>query len=150
MKMAQLFKKNETVVAPFYKNGVTLQWFTLKFASADLTAKLDADEAGFIAGTYTVITAKSPVAKALENIQARVSIEVIGTVQYNISGYSSATTLVIGVAALGGNFPTDDYKTGGAQAMNDYLQYLVRDGKTYQGFAMSGVTVEDDVYGLAL
>jgi hypothetical protein len=145
--MAQLFKKNDKIVAPAFKNGVSLQFFTITFTGADLTAKLGSDEAGFLAGTYTADQAKSPVAKALENIQARVSIEIIGTPRYA----SSDTTLVIGVAAIGGDYPTDNYDgSAGTESMATYLTALVRDGKTYQGFAMSGAAVAADVRGVAL
>ena len=145
--MAQLFKRNDAIVAPFFKNGVTLQFFTITFTGADLTAKLGADNAGFVAGTYTAETAKSPVAKAIENIHARVSIEILGTPRYS----SSDTTLVIGVAAIGGDQPSDNYDgASGNETMATYLTALVRDGGTYQGFAMSGAAVAANVRGVAL
>jgi len=147
--MAQLINRNEKVVAPFFKNGVTLQFFTVKFAGTDLTAKLTTDYAAFVAGTKTEETAKSPVVKALELIQGRVSIEIIGTPLYNTAGYSSATTLTIGVAAIGDKYPTDNYDgASGTESMATYLTALVQCGKTYQGFAMSNCTVEDDVRGI--
>ena len=147
--MAQLINRNEQIVAPFFKNGVTLQFFTVKFAGTDLTTKLTTDYAAFVAGTKNAETAKSPVAKALELIHGRVSIEIIGTPLYNTAGYSSATTLTIGVAAIGGNYPTDNYDgASGTESMATYLTSLVQCGKTYQGFAMSSCTVEDDVRGI--
>ena len=144
--MAQVFKKNDAVVAPVFKNGVTLQFFTVTFPSTDLTAKLGSDQAGFLAGTYTAEQAKSPVAKALENVHARVSIEIVGTPRF-----STDTTLVIGVAAIGGDYPTDNYDgAAGTETMATYLQALIRDGATYQGYAMSGTTVAAGVRGVAL
>ena len=145
--MAQLFKKNDAVVAPAFKNGVSLQFFTITFTGADLTAKLGSDQAGFLAGTYTAEQAKSPVAKALENIQARVSVEIIGTPRYA----SSDTTLVIGVAAIGGDYQSDNYDgVSGNETMATYLAALVKDGNTYQGFAMSSTAVAANVRGVAL
>ena len=44
--MATLTNKNEKVVAPFYKNGVTLQFFQLDFG-ANVSAMLDSDPVGF-------------------------------------------------------------------------------------------------------
>jgi hypothetical protein len=92
--MATIVKKNEAVVAPFYKNGVTLQFLTITFP-------------GSVAGKEGATTAgvKSPVAQALEAIAQIASIELIGTV--------STTTLPIAVAALGGAFPTQDYDSDG-------------------------------------
>ena len=144
-KMAQLMKKNEAIVAPFFKNGVTLDFYTITFPTTDLTAKLGADNAGFLAGTYTAEQAKSPVAKALEAIAARVTIEINSTVRF-----STDSTLVIGVAAIGGAYPTDNYDgTSGTETMAAYLQTLVRDGGTYQGYAASGTTVAAGVRGTA-
>ena len=93
--MAQIIKKNELVVAPFYKNGVTLQFLTITFP-------------GSVAGLTgaTVAGVKSPVAQALEAISQLASIELIGTV--------STTTLPIAVAALGGAFGTEDYAGDGS------------------------------------
>ena len=92
--MATLIKKNENVVAPFYKNGVTLQFLTITFP-------------GSVAGLTgaTAAGVKSPVAQALEAISQYASIELIGTV--------STTTLPIAVAALGGAFGTADYDSDG-------------------------------------
>jgi hypothetical protein len=145
--MAQLFKKNDLVVAPVFKNGVTLDFYTITFTGADLTAKLGSDQTGFLAGTYTAEQAKSPVAKALESIHARVSIEIIGTPRYA----ASDTTLVIAVAAIGGAYPTDNYDgAAGTETMATYLTALIRDGGTYQGFAMSSAAVAANVRGVAL
>ena len=92
--MATIVKKNEAVVAPFYKNGVTLQFLTITFPGS-VAGKEGATAAGV----------KSPVAQALEAIAQIASIELIGTV--------STTTLPIAVAALGGAFPTQDYDSDG-------------------------------------
>lgn len=125
--MATLTKKNETVVAPFYKNGVTLQFFTLAFDS-DVSAKLDTDYAN-----YSGAAARSPVAVALEAIQARVSIEVIGTV--------STTDLRIGIAAIGGAYGTDTYDGTNSETMAAYLATLLDDCIDCQGVDMSATTV---------
>jgi hypothetical protein len=147
--MAQLFHKYESTVAPFFKNGVTLDFYTITFTGADLTAKLGADSAGFLAGTYTAEQAKSPVVKAFEAIQAKTSIELVGTPRYS----ASDTTIVIAVAALGGAYGTDDYASYGAvgtgSTFANYLTSLVQNGGTYQGFAMSGCAVAAGVRGVA-
>lgn len=150
--MAQLFKRNELVTVPHFKNGVTLQFFNIAFPSSVL-AKLTADNTGFnTPGTYTVNPAeeaKSPVAKVLEAIQARVSIEVIGAVQN--TGTGTGRDMRIGVAAIGGNYPSDQYNgTGGNEAMYTYLQEIVRaagtaSGCSYQGVDITQVTITDFV-----
>jgi len=149
--MAQLFKRNELVTVPHFKNGVTLQFFNISFPSTVAT-KLTTDFTGFnTAGTYTVNPAeeaKSPVAKVLEAIQARVSIEIIGT-PYN--GAGAGRDIRIGVAAIGGNYPSDQYNgTGGNEAMYVYLQEIVRaagtaSGCSYQGVDITQVTITDFV-----
>jgi len=145
--MAQIEKRNEKIVAPFFKNGVSLQFFTITFTGADLTAKLGFDHTNYLLGTYTEETGKSPVVKALELIQGRVSIEIIGTPRYS----SSDTTLVIGVAAIGGDYPSDNYDgVAGNETMATYLTTLVQNGATYQGFAMSSCAVAANVRGVAL
>ena len=88
--MATQIKKNETVVAPAFKNGVTLQFLQLTFPST-VAALLTATSAG----------ARSPVAVALEAIAQVASIEVIGTVD-NTGGTGQG--LRIAVAAAGGDF----------------------------------------------
>ena len=73
--MSTLTKKNEEIKAPFFKNGVTLQFFTLTFPS-DVTAKLDADPTNYTGGHE-----RSPVVVAFEAMAQAASIEIVGTVQ---------------------------------------------------------------------
>jgi len=104
--MAEIVKKHEQVVAPFYKNGVTLQFFTITFPSS-VAGLNDATAAGV----------KSPVVQALEAISQVASIELIGTI--------STTTLPIAVAALGGAFGTDTYDGTNSETLAVYMQSLV-------------------------
>jgi len=142
--MAQLFKRNETITVPAFKNGVTLQFFNISFPST-VANKLTADNAGFVAGTYDAEQAKSPVARALEAIHARVSIEIIGAVQDN--GNGAGRDVRIGVAAIGGNYPSDNYDgASGNETMAAYLQVLVRaasstNSVSYQGVDLNSCTV---------
>jgi hypothetical protein len=123
--MATLIKKNESVSLPLFKNGVTLDWFAITFPS-DVSAKLGATAAGV----------RSPVVAALEAVQARVSIEVVGTL------VSSGTKLVIAVAALGGAYPTDNYDgTAGTETMAAYLQALVQAAGNLQSVNLASATV---------
>jgi hypothetical protein len=92
--MAEIVKKHEQVVAPFFKNGVTLQFFTITFPGS-VAGLNDATAAGV----------KSPVVQALEAVAQLASVELIGTI--------STTTLPIAVAALGGAFGTADYDSDG-------------------------------------
>jgi hypothetical protein len=128
--MATLTKKNEKVVAPFYKNGVTLQFFEIDFG-ADVSAKLEATTAG----------ARSPVAVALEAIAQVVSIEVIGTVQAD-SGSNAGQLLRIGVAAIGGAYGTDTYDGTNSESLAAHLEDLVQAAGTHQSvnLASAGVT----------
>ena len=123
--MAQIIKKNESVTAPFFKNGVTLQYFTITFPS-DVSALLSA----------TALGVRSPVVAALEAIQARTSIEIIGTV--------STTTLNIAVASLGGAYGSDNYDGNHPnkdQTFASYLQALVQAEGSYQGVNLASATV---------
>jgi hypothetical protein len=130
--MATLIKKNEKVVAPFYKNGVTLQFITLTFPS-DVSALLTATAAGV----------KSPVTQALEAISQVASIELIGTV--------STTTLPLAVAALGGAFGTDYYDDTNNDTFVQYCQRLIQAAGTttgsLQGVANASTTVAAGVRG---
>ena len=132
--MPALEKKNEAVQLPLFKNGVTLQFFLVEFSGA-VNGKLAATSQGI----------PSPVAKALEAMQARVSVEVVGTTVTGLGGANSA--LRVGVAAIGGAYPTDNYDgTAGTETMAAYLQTLVRavttsGGATIQGIDMSQTTV---------
>ncbi len=120
--MATLIKKNEAVQLPLFKNGVSLQFFKLTFPS-DVSAKLSATTAGV----------KSPVVQALEAVQARVSVEMIAPLQ------TGGTVLPIAVAAIGGDYPADNYDgTAGTETMAAYLQTLVQGAGTTSG-ALQGV-----------
>lgn len=127
--MATLTKKNEKVVAPFYKNGVTLQFFEIDFG-ADVSAKLEATTAG----------ARSPVAVALEAIAQTVSIEVIGTVQAD-SGANAGQLLRIAVAAIGGAYGTDTYDGTNSETLAEHLEDLVRAAGTHQSVNLGSATV---------
>jgi hypothetical protein len=134
--MAQIIKKNEKVVAPFYKNGVSLQFLTITFPG-DVSALTSATTAGV----------KSPVVQALEAISQLASIELIGTV--------STTTLPIAVAALGGDFGTEDYAGDGApETFAARCQQLIvaaaggaTAGVSLQGIANTATTVAAGVRG---
>jgi hypothetical protein len=117
--MAQIIKKNEAVTAPFYKNGVTLQFLTITFP-------------GSVAGLTgaTAAGVKSPVAQALEAISQVASVELIGTV--------STTTLPIAVAALGGAFGTEMYDGTHSESFAAYCQRLIAASGVVTG-ALQGV-----------
>jgi hypothetical protein len=136
--MASLTKPNELVVAPFYKNGPTLQFFQIDFG-ANVSAKLDTDYVG-----YTGVAARSPVAVALEAIQQACSIEVVGTVD-NTGGTGEG--LRFAVAAIGGIFGTARWDGTNSETFAYYLQRLIRaSGTTYgniQGVDLTAVTVRD-------
>jgi outer membrane lipoprotein SlyB len=131
--MAQLFKKNEKVVLGTYKNGVTLQFFKMTFPSS-VAAKLVADEAGFLAGTYTVEQAKSPVAVAFEAISAVASVEIIGV-------GNGTTEVNFAVAALGGAFGTATWDGANSETFATYLTSLVAATGVKQGVDNANTTV---------
>jgi hypothetical protein len=142
--MASLIKKNETVVTPAFKNGVSLQFFQLSFPST-VAAKLDTDTPNYT--DSSTVSSRSPVAVALDAVAQRASIEVIGNVQ-NLT-YGTGQDLRFAVAALGGDFPTDTYDGTNSVTMASRLQTLVRAASTgtsgwilYQGvnLALSTVT----------
>ena len=135
--MATLVNKHEQVIAPFFKNGVTLDSYVITFAS-DVSAKLDADT--------TNANPRSPVAVALEAIAQRVSIEIIGTVQ-NL-GTGAGRDLRIAVSNVGGIFPTDDYSGDGTadETMAAYLEDLVQAAGTHQGVNLASSTVTRVVF----
>lgn len=128
--MATLTKKNETVVAPFYKNGVTLQFFNIDFG-ADVSAMLDTD--------LTNANPRSPVAVALEAIAQACTVEVIGTVQNN--GGGTGADLRIAVAAIGGAYGTDTWDGTNSETFAVYLTSLVAAAGTHQGVDLSGAAV---------
>jgi hypothetical protein len=135
--MATLVNKNEQVIAPFFKNGVTLDTYVITFEST-VAAKLDADT--------TNANPRSPVAVALEAIAQRVSIEIIGTVQ-NL-GTGAGRDLRIAVSNVGGIFPTDDYSGDGTanETMAAYLTALVAAAGTHQGVDLANSTVTRVVF----
>jgi hypothetical protein len=130
--MATQIKKNEAVIAPFYKNGVTLQFLTITFP---------ASVAGLTSSTVAGI--KSPVVQALEAISQVASVELIGTV--------STTTLPLAVAALGGDFGTETYDGTNSETFAAYCQRLIRAAGTstgsLQGVANTATTVAAGVRG---
>lgn len=130
--MATQIKKNEAVIAPFYKNGVTLQFLTITFP---------ASVAGLTSATVAGI--KSPVVQALEAISQVASVELIGTV--------STTTLPLAVAALGGDFGTETYDGTNSETFAAYCQRLIRaagtNTGTLQGIANTATTVAAGVRG---
>jgi hypothetical protein len=127
--MATLTNKNEKVVAPFFKNGVTLQFFQIDFG-ADVSAMLDADT--------TNANPRSPVAVALEAIAQVASIEVIGTV--DATG-GTGQGLRIAVAAIGGAYGTDTYDGTNSETFAEHLEDLVKAAGTHQGVNLNGATV---------
>ena len=138
--MTGITKTHETLIAPAYKNGVTLQFITITFVGADLTAKL-----GRVAGV------QSPVVQALDAIAKIASIEIIGTPRYS----SSNTTLTLGMAALGGAFDTADYDgdtdtESFALACQQAIVAAATDTGALQSYDNADTTVAADVRGVAL
>jgi hypothetical protein len=131
--MATLTKKNETMVAPFYKNGVSLQWFTITFPSTVAT-KLDTD--------YTLYPSapRSPVVVAYEAIAAVASIEIFGTVQ-NLSIGGVGRDMRFAVAAAGGDFGTAKWDGTNSEDFAAYLTRLVNAAGTHQNVALASCTV---------
>jgi hypothetical protein len=127
--MATLTNKNEQVIAPFFKNGVTLQFFQIDFG-ADVSAMLDADT--------TNANPRSPVAVALEAIAQVASIEVIGTV--DATG-GTGQGLRIAVAAIGGAYGTDTYDGTNSESFAAHLEDLVQAAGTHQGVNLASATV---------
>jgi hypothetical protein len=111
--MAQIIKKNESVQTPAFKNGVSLQFFTITFPS-DVSSMTSATAAGV----------RSPVVVAIEAVQQICSVEVIGAVAGN--------TLHIAVAALGGFVTTATV-----------LDALVKNEGSFQGVNLANATVTD-------
>jgi len=107
--MVTQVKKNEKVVLPLFKNGPTLQFFTITFPSA-IDAKLGATVAGV----------RSPVVAALDAIAQVCSIEIVGSPQ------NSNTEISIGVVALGGNFGTDYWDGTALETFAEHLEDLVQ------------------------
>jgi hypothetical protein len=131
--MATLTKKNEKVILPFFKNGVNIQFFTIDFSGS---------VSGLTSATST--GTPSPIYKAFEAIQQQTSIEVMGSL---ITGSAGATAAIrVGVAALGGDYPTDDYDNTNQETMAKNLQDLIQavtynGTATIQGINMAATTV---------
>ena len=122
--MATLIKKNESVTLPHYKNGPTLQFFTLTFPSA-INAKLGATAAGV----------RSPVVAALDAIAQVCSIEIIGSPQ------NSNTEISIGIVALGGEFGTDYWDGTNSETFAAHLEDLVQASGNLQSVNNASTTV---------
>ena len=122
--MAEQIKKNESVTLPHFKNGPTLQFFTLTFPSA-INAKLGATAAGV----------RSPVVAALDAIAQVCSIEIIGSPQ------NSNTEISIGIVALGGNFGTDRWDGTTSETFAAHLEDLVQASGNLQSVNNASTTV---------
>jgi hypothetical protein len=138
--MTGITKTHETLVAPAYKNGVTLQFLTITFPGANLTAKL-----GRVAGV------QSPVVQALDAVAKLASIEIIGTPIYA----NSDTTLSIAVAAAGGAFGTSDYDGDldvetFAVACQQSIVAMGTSSDPLQGYYNTTTTVAAEIRGVAL
>jgi len=122
--MATLIKKNEAVAIPHFKNGPTLQFFTITFPGA-VNAKLGATTAGV----------RSPVVAALDAIAQVCSIEIIGSLK------NSNTELTVGVVALGGNFGTDYWDGTNNETFAAHLEDLVQASGNLQSIDNGTATV---------
>ena len=122
--MATLIKKNEVVAIPHFKNGPTLQFFTLTFPGA-VNAKLGATAAGV----------RSPVVAALDAIAQACSIEIIGSLK------NGNTELTVGVVAIGGNFGTDYWDDVHNDTFAQYLTRLVAASGNLQSIDNASTTV---------
>lgn len=138
--MSGITKTHETLVAPAYKNGITLQFITISFPNADLTAKLGRTAAGV----------QSPVVQALDAIAQLASIEIIGTPRY-----ATTTTLSIACAALGGAFDAADYD-GDTDvetfpiACQQAIVAIATSTGSLQGYNNINTTVAAEIRGVAL
>ena len=137
--MAQLINKNAQTVAPFFKNGVSLQWFTLTFPST-VAAKLTTDNAKFLDGTYTAEQAKSPVSVAFHTIQQACSIEIVGTIQ-DLSIGGAGRDVRFAVAAAGGDFGTAKWDGTNSEDFAAYLTRLLDTAGTKQGVNLASCVV---------
>ena len=122
--MATQIKKNEAVSLPHFKNGPTLQFFTITFAAA-VNTKLGATAAGV----------RSPVVAALDAIAQVCSIEIIGSLK------NSNTELTVGVVALGGNFGTDTWDGTNSETFAAHLEDLVQASGNLQSVDNGTATV---------
>lgn len=146
--MASIGKPNESQVLPFFKNGVTLDFYQVDMGTVGAALLTTA--------TYSINTAtgtvsnvdRSPVVCALEAIQARTSVELIGSARNGTTATNGAFT--VAVAALGGAYVTDDYAGYGAPGSGttfaNYLQTLVRAAGAHQGVDLSTASVTAYVF----
>ena len=130
------YKVNEKVSLPAYKNGVTLQFFTIDF-QANVSAKLTASVTQTANYTVTAV-ARSPVVVALEKIAEAAQIEIMGTLY---AGAAASSALNIAVSSLGGIHDTAYWDGSSSQSFADYLQGLVQAESTYQGVNLANATV---------
>jgi hypothetical protein len=133
--MATIVKKNEEIKLNTFKNGVTLQFFTITFP-ATVAGKLDADTVN-----YSGAATRSPVAVALDAITQVASVECIGA-------GNGSTTVNIAIAALGGTFGTDTWDGTNSETFAAHLEDLVQATSTatsgwvtYQGQNLDSATV---------
>jgi len=144
--MPSIQKPNESTVLPFFKNGVTLDWYTVDLQTAGAALLTSATYSTVNGGEITGNVERSPVVVALEAIQARTSIEVVGN---SITGNAANSAFRVGIAALGGKYPTDDYASfGNTEAFATYLRDLIRaqvnpnsNNNTFQSVDLSAATV---------
>jgi hypothetical protein len=122
--MAEQIKKNEKVVLPHFKNGPTLQFFTITFPST-VAAKLGATAAGV----------RSPVVAALDAIAQVCSIEIIGSLK------NSGTELTVGVVAIGGDFGTAKWDGTNSETFAAHLEDLVQASGNLQSVDNASSTV---------
>lgn len=122
--MVTLVKKNEAVGLPLYKNGVSLQFFTVTFPS-DVSAKLSA----------TTLGARSPVAVALEAIAQVATVEMVGTLK------NSGTELPVAIAALGGDYGTTTWDGTNSETFAAHLEDLIQAAGTHQTVNLGSATV---------
>lgn len=153
--MAQLYKPHEVTVAPFFKNGVTLDFYLITFPNLNLNTATENMVNAFGAREYgaditeaTPENARNPLTVALEAIQARTSIEIVGAVTAG-----TTSSVKVAVASLGGAYGSDDYnKDGSPVTFATYLTSVVHatrtavSGDTYQGYDMTNVTVTSTTF----
>jgi hypothetical protein len=130
------YKVNEKVSLPAYKNGVTLQFFTIDF-QANVSSKLAAAVTETANYTVTAV-ARSPVVVALEKIAEAAQIEIMGTL-YN--GNATTSALNIAVSSLGGIHGTATWDGTDSESFANYLQRLVQAEGTYQSVNLANATV---------
>ena len=121
--MATLVKKNETFKVSTFKNGVSLDFYTITF-SGDTTLLLGATAAGV----------RSPVAAAFDSMAQVASIEVIGALG------NTGATINFAIAALGGaNNDTIKWNGTNAETFTAYLDRLAKLPGSLQGITVVSV-----------